>query len=489
MRKNNIGVWGAVAATLFFAAPVFAQHHQEQHPSQHQHQADSLHSETEEEEEPILHFPPPRNEFRLEVRNFTSATINHGLLADYAANGISIALDYHSPSWHGFSFAFGGALIENPFHTKHIWEKDSIANQHSRYESELFDLGEPHKHSDLTLMEEMFLRYTGKKFTASVGNLLLKTPFINPQDGRLRPTMVRGFWTEMQLAKKLFAEGGWLTHVAPRSTTEWYKMGESLGVYWAGLAPNGQLSNYRHHVKTKGVGIAALIWKGYEGKFQLWNTYFENVTNTLLMQADVPLAHGIRGEASWELGLQLIRQDVIGQGGNPQPEFAYAEQGKHSQAVSAQLLHRFGKNRWKAAYTNISGTTRFLMPREWGREPFYTFMERERNEGLRTVNAFMTELQTDWLPKCLQSSLGVGYYNLPSPHNAAYNKYQMPSFAQINAELNYRASFLKGLSLQALYVYKHAMEVEDIPMEFLHNRANMHLINFVVRYEFHQYAN
>ncbi|WP_448519557.1 hypothetical protein [Rhodoflexus sp.] len=177
MRRNNTTAFLTLLATLCFALPLFAQHHYE---------ADDV----------ILHFPPPKNEFRLEVRNFTSATINYGLLADYAANGIFIALDYHSPSWHGFSFAFGGALIENPFHTKHIRSKDSLANQHSRYESELFDLGEPYKHSDLTLMEEMFIRYTGKKLTASFGNLLLKTPFINPQDGRLRPTMVRGFWKE-----------------------------------------------------------------------------------------------------------------------------------------------------------------------------------------------------------------------------------------------------------------------------------------------------
>jgi hypothetical protein len=27
------------------------------------------------------------------------------------------------------------------------------------------------------------------------------------------------------------------------------------------------------------------------------------------------------------------------------------------------------------------------MPREWGRDPFYTFMPRERNEGYGDVNA------------------------------------------------------------------------------------------------------
>ncbi|MCS6968571.1 MAG: OprD family outer membrane porin [Cytophagales bacterium] len=439
------------------------------------------------EEEPILHFPPPRNEFRLEVRNFFSSTINYSFLPDYIANGVSIALDYHSPSWHGFSFAFGGALIENPFHTKHIWEKDSLTGQHSRYESELFDLTQPYRHSDLTLMEEMFVRYTGKKFTTSLGNLLLKTPFINPQDGRLRPTMVRGFWTEMQLAKKLFAEAGWITHVAPRSTTEWFKIGESVGVYWSGLAPNGQLSNYRHHIKTKGVGMAALIWKDNESKVQLWNTFFENVTNTLLLQADFPLFHTPR-EAKCEAGVQLIRQDVVGQGGNAQPGLAYAEKGKYSQVLSTRIIYRTGRHYCSLAYTNINGTTRFLMPREWGREPFYTFMERERNEGLRSANAYMAEWQAEWLPKCFQTSIALGYYNLPSVHNSAYNKYQMPSFAQLNVELNYRPKFLKGVSLQALYVYKRAMEMEEIPIEVLHNRANMHLINLVLRYVFVQYA-
>ena len=34
----------------------------------------------------------------------------------------------------------------------------------------------------------------------------------------------------------------------------------------------------------------------------------------------------------------------------------------------------------------------FLMPREWGREPFYTFLPRERNEGLGGVNAWTCQL-------------------------------------------------------------------------------------------------
>ena len=28
------------------------------------------------------------------------------------------------------------------------------------------------------------------------------------------------------------------------------------------------------------------------------------------------------------------------------------------------------------------------MPREWGKEPFYTFLPRERNEGLGNIHAF-----------------------------------------------------------------------------------------------------
>ena len=51
-------------------------------------------------------------------------------------------------------------------------------------------------------------------------------------------------------------------------------------------------------------------------------------------------------------------------------------------------------NRWETTlnYNRITTHGRYLMPREWGRDPFFTFFPRERNEGLGDVHAIVGKL-------------------------------------------------------------------------------------------------
>ena len=102
-------------------------------------------------------------------------------------------------------------------------------------------------------------------------------------------------------------------------------------------------------------------------------------------------------------------------------------------------------------YNRITSNSRYLMPREWGKDPFFTFMPRERNEGFGNVDAVVTKLNYN-IPKTnLKTSLSFGYFHLPDVKNYKLNKYGMPSYTQLNADVRYIFTGLcKGLETQLL---------------------------------------
>ena len=57
------------------------------------------------------------------------------------------------------------------------------------------------------------------------------------------------------------------------------------------------------------------------------------------------------------------------------------------------------------------------MPREWGQEPFFTYLSRERNEGLGNVAAVMGKVNYFEPKTRIKSSLAAGYYRLPDVKN------------------------------------------------------------------------
>ena len=142
---------------------------------------------------------------------------------------------------------------------------------------------------------------------------------------------------------------------------------------------------------------------------------------------------------------------------------------------------------WKTSfnYNRITATGRYLMPREWGRDPFYTFMSRERNEGLADVNAFVLKVGYT-IPKTnIKTSTALGYFDLPNINDAAKNKYSMPSYTQLNIDMRYAFNgFLNGLGAQLLYVYKNKLGNTPIATKYIINKVNMSLWNFVLNYDF-----
>jgi hypothetical protein len=136
-------------------------------------------------------------------------------------------------------------------------------------------------------------------------------------------------------------------------------------------------------------------------------------------------------------------------------------------------------------YTRITRHGRYLMPREWGRDPLFTFLPRERNEGFGDVNAWMLQYKKQFGESGLQSQVGLGYYQLPDVLNTQLNKYGMPSYTQFNIDIQYNfKGLLSGTQAQLLYVYKGQAGNSYNNDKYVIHKVNASLFNLILNYRF-----
>jgi hypothetical protein len=420
---------------------------------------------------------------QLQMRYFFMETRNEGALPDAYSHALGGGIHYETGSFYGFQAGVGVFSVFN-LASSDLTLREPGTGQPNRYEIGQFDLLDPTAKKDMNRLEEAFLRYKWRETSLSFGRMVLKTPFLNPQDGRMRPTAESGFWLESKALKNLDLQAGFLNAISPRSTFKWFRVGDSFGIYPTGLAENGQKSAYARKVQSDFVALLGLQynWKG-KARLRFWDVVIDNVSQTFLLQAD---NEGV-ASASWApvWGLQWIRQDQIGNGGNANPALAYVSDGWKSNVFGARLGLRKGKWETSLNYTRITAEGRYLFPREWGRDPFFTFMPRERNEGAGDVHAFVVRSATQLEKAQLRPELGLGYFRMPDVKNARLNKYGMPSYFQLNASLKYEfAGPLKGLETDLLVVYKRLEGETYGNLAYVYNKVNMWQINAVLNWRF-----
>ena len=421
--------------------------------------------------------------FHGHFRYFFMSTQNQQGLTDYYANAAGGGIRFETAKFHGFQMAVSGFYIFN-IGSSDFTKPDSATGQYNRYETALFDVTDPANKKDLDRLEEFYLKYNYKNSSIVFGRQLINTPFINLQDGRMRPTGVEGIWAEVNEIKKTKIEGGWLFAISPRATVKWYDVGKSIGVYTGGVNVDGTKSLYANNIESKGVvvlGITTNINKNI--KLQGWNMFTQNVFNTTLLQADINFAP--KDGANFFAAAQFVRQDAVNDGGNVNPSKTYFTKGQKSITFGG----KFGwKNkRWETSinYNRITSDGRYLVPREWGREPFFTFMPRERNDGFGNVHAIMAKVNYN-IPKArVKTSLAAGYYKLPNVKNYRLNKYGLPSYTQVNADVRYSfVGMMKGLETQLLIVGKIGDGETYNNKKFEFNKVDMLTYNFVLNYHF-----
>lgn len=424
-----------------------------------------------------------KGHFHGHFRTYFMATDNTRNLSDYHALAAGGGLHYSTAPWHGFSFGVGGLFNYNLV-SSDLNAKDSLTGAVNRYEIGLFDVEDPENRDDLDRIEELWLRYQWKKSLITVGQQSLQTPFVNYQDGRMRPTAEAGVWAEINDFKNTKMEGGWLWKISPRSTVGWYSIGNSIGLYPHGLNPDGTGSGYPENLDGAGIGIFGITRHlGKYTKVQVWNHYVVNIFNTSFAQADY--TYPFKNSHKLLLGLQFTHQDALAHGGNEDASKTYFQAGGQSNVISTQAGWQYGGWRALAAYTRITSDGRFLSPREWGREPFYTFMPRERVEGSGDSHSVTGRINWQNPDKKLQIEVSYGHFYLPDVKNPAVNKYAFPAFNQCNFDVRYSfGGMFKGLRAQFLYVWKGRLGEVYGNDKFVINKVNMSLYNIILNYTY-----
>jgi len=423
--------------------------------------------------------------FEGHLRTYFMTTTNHEDYPDYYALAMGGGLGYYSPIIKNFQLGMSGFIIYN-LASSNLINQPPFSN---RYEIGLFDIKNPENHADLDRLEDLYLRYYLKDHHSyiQIGKFHLQTPLINQQDGRMRPNLQEGVWVEWNEWKKIKLKSGWLWRTSPRSTIQWFSIGESLGVYPGGRATNGEKADYAGNINTPGVAISNVsVIPNKALNVQLWNYYVPDLFTTTMARMEWRKKSSDARE--WSLGVQYLWQNSL-YNDTLSLEKQYITKDEQSHAVSTRLgfSSSQSKNEWNLNYTRITNHGRYLFPREWGVEPFYTFMYRERVEGAGNVHAVMLQNSRSMDKKehlSLQTQAGVFW--MPSESDAKLNKYAMPGFYQINVKSRYKfQGFLHGLQADLLYTYKGqlATSLEELPV-FYHNKVDMHHFSLVLDYYF-----
>jgi hypothetical protein len=424
-----------------------------------------------------------KGKFEGHFRLYYMATNNQDPLTDYYALAFGGGVKYQTKSFKGFQLGVGGFFIWNLV-SSDLTKPDSITGIMNRYEIGQFDLEHPENKRDMQRLEDFFIRYNFKNSYIKFGKQVIKTPFINPQDGRMRPNGEQGVWLNINELKRTKIELGWLTHISPRGTMRWFRGASSVGIYPSGLSVSGEKSDYKNNLDSKGIALAGISYQLNKNiSLQAWDHWVENIFNTFLLQADA--RWNVDRKKKILAGVQFIRQDAVNNGGNADVSKNYFDPSQQVNIFSAMIGYRLNETTLRLNYTRITKDGRFLFPREWGREPLHTFLSRERNEGLGDVHAFTFNLLQSFFKQKLNSDISAGYYNVADVTNTRLNKYGMSSYYQFNANFKYSFDgFMKGLNAELLYLYKKQDGPVYNNLKYVIHKVNMHQVNFILNYIF-----
>lgn len=430
-----------------------------------------------------LQYALQHGKFTGRFRYYFMATDNDRDLTDYYANAVGGSIKYETAKFKGFQLGISSYFIFN-IGSSDLIRPDAKTSQANRYEMALFDINDPGNKTNLGRMEELYIKYNWRKSAISFGRQLINTPFINLQDGRMRPTEVGGVWMNLKEIKNTKIETGYLYQISPRGTTAWYSPGETLGILPTGVNTDGSKAQYKGNIKSNGIAILGITHQLNKViAIQAWDVFAENIFNTIMLQLDYSKV--LTNNSKLIGGLQSIYQSPVNDGGNNDPLKTYFDKSSYSVTIGGRI--GWENKQWQTSvnYNRITKAGRYLMPREWGRDPFFTFLQRERNDGLGDVHAYMVKAGRSFDKARLKTMLAAGYYDLPEANDYRLNKYGVPSYIQYNINLQYAfAGLMKGLEAEFLFAYKTKQGNSYGNDRYVINKVDMASWNFMMNYRF-----
>ena len=176
-------------------------------------------------------------------RTFYMGTLNKGDLKDYNAFATGGQLKYQYQFLKNLEL--GVALYNSTnLGIQDLKIADETTDKVSRYEEGLFDI-QNLSNDAIFLLGELYVDYQLKAHQFTLGRMKINTPLINPEDGRMIPTLVQGLWYKHQTAGQNSFQFGILNQIAPTSTGEFFGIGESIGTYNVGRDIYGQPAQYK----------------------------------------------------------------------------------------------------------------------------------------------------------------------------------------------------------------------------------------------------
>ncbi|MEE2771221.1 MAG: hypothetical protein VX712_03320 [Bacteroidota bacterium] len=415
-----------------------------------------------------------------QVRSFYLHTSNKGDLKDFDALATGGHLKYQNTFAENWEVGVALYTTAN-MGLEDLSEPDARTRKTSRYEEGLFNRLNLDQRVT-AILGELYVGYQKKQHHFRLGRMKYHSPLVNGQDGRMIPSLFQGIQYQFhsentRIGLALFNE------VAPRSTGEFFGIGESIGTYAVGRSQSGKPAAYTGQTEADFLFITHLeqsISKNLNLKG--WNYFTENVSNSIYLKPEWQLSgkFGIHGE--------YLHQSRVGNGGNAVDSLRYF-QDQNSDLIGLQLRYKLGKNKlFTLAYDRIFSNGQYLSPREWGREFLFSFQKRERSEGSANNHAlvFYYHQDLDLAEEQLriQSIFSLGHQWKPSVLDPVQSKYAVPDYTQINWDLFFHFRKLRNLKPELLLVTKLASG--DIPENpnFYFNKTDMFQINLVLNYNF-----
>ncbi len=412
-------------------------------------------------------------------RNYWLSSYNKKELKDFRALATGLKLKYNLSVANHFKFS---TAIYSSFNLniQDLSIPDPQTGRTSRYALGQFDLQDPNRRL-IVIPGELNISYSTTNHSMAIGRMKLKTPFINPQDGNMIPTLVQGAMYTYQNKNNFKSQAGILNKIAPRSTAGFFNIGESIGKYPVGRNNEGQKSLYAGNTNSDFILFGHLQLKATDNfKIDAWNFYTENVFNHFYLKPTLRLPN-----QNMSISAEWLHQDKIKNGGNRIDSLAYY-QDNGADVAGIEVVASLQKTQLSVGYDHIFKRGKFLFPREWGIEQLFSFQKRERTEGSASNDAIVVQYKRNfqWKNQLFKTNLSLGRHWKPFPGNAKENKYAMPSYSQVNVDIFYQHKKINFLNPELLIIYKNATRNTPDNPNFYFNKADQWLINLIVNINF-----
>ncbi len=415
----------------------------------------------------------------IHFRTFWMSTTYPDDFKDDYALGASLNLGGKLTYRENLKFHVGYRFFANVW-SSDISSPDPLSGQSNRYETGLFDLLNT-QDKFFGKLETISIEYSNSKWGAKAGRMGFNSDWVNAQDGRLSPTAVEGVTVWFLPTEKWKINVWGIGRMSVRGSSSWFDIGETIGIYPVGRNMEGKPSQYFGNTESDWIGIWEINHKLKSGELNFSQTLVQNISNTFWSRWERNwLIEGKKDKIL--LGLQAGYQHGIGEGGNADLTMSYKDPQDKNWALSGRIGYSSPKWVTHLNFSKLGGTGRWLSPREWGKDAWYTFVPRERNEGFENVDAIVAYAEYRFPKNQIQVYAHLGYHWLSDIDNAAANKYAFPSYRQINLGLKYKPESVKNLDFHLLVMNKEALEDPVLTPNQRYNKVEMIHINLIVNW-------